>query len=585
MADKPLESKAKPKDVAKAAEARALKIQQGVDPRGIPSMMARPVENWINSVQRTEPNVVPTIDGEVVSADTFLDFIADNIDNLEEIYTRAALIERGGAGSVGWSRITKGLTKRGIGSSAKDPYTSAFKGYEERKIIYTSNPPTEPYNDWGVEQLKSDYASRGEWVPNIAFKFLVVYSPGSPETNQAFECRGQWSVEREEGGRRGASENRNYDVENVMPFGLDGSPLASPRPITEIGPNAAIGFDIEHIKQSIASKQISVIERETKAVLAEQEKKLAKEKSKTKPTNIEAIEAGIANTKEALRIIQDNKKLADQVGRTLSLGNLPAGTKRDDVIEIINNLPQEGEFKGLYGIFYNEVSGSVEAKTLQVTHSLVVDFIPGLSDWNRGLASSIEKYALEGAKNAAMMIASTPPAIQIMIAGIAEIFDEPDLLKGIEKSKPGKRKVGEKFIPVAKVKKVKGGKEAKYQKAKQKKPKPGKALRPLPKQATRMLTVELNQELRGAVIAEMYNPRLRSRSGRFASSARILGVDPAGTIRFTYMQRPYRVFSQRKGKQPWNSPDDRDPGFIISEAINKLTMAKYQRVFRLEERP
>ena len=90
--------------------------------------------------------------------------------------------------------------------------------------------------------------------------------------------------------------------------------------------------------------------------------------------------------------------------------------------------------------------------------------------------------------------------------------------------------------------------------------------------------------LKEAVIDEMYYPRLQNRTGKFAASARIMGVSPAGALAYTYRKNPYRVFSTTGGTAPWNSPTDRDPGFIITQAINSITKEKFGRIFRTEER-
>jgi hypothetical protein len=68
-------------------------------------------------------------------------------------------------------------------------------------------------------------------------------------------------------------------------------------------------------------------------------------------------------------------------------------------------------------------------------------------------------------------------------------------------------------------------------------------------------------------------PRLVNRTGRFAESAKVIGVEFTDkglpSFQFTYQKNPYDVFDRVRGALPWNTPS-RDPKTLIALSIREL---------------
>jgi hypothetical protein len=103
-------------------------------------------------------------------------------------------------------------------------------------------------------------------------------------------------------------------------------------------------------------------------------------------------------------------------------------------------------------------------------------------------------------------------------------------------------------------------------------------------QTTQNIVPVLNAEIKRYVLEQMSYPSLENRSGRFASSVRVLSAEENAAVQYTYMKSPYQVFSQARGKSAWNDREERDPAQIIDKAIKKIGMDKFGKVFRTEER-
>ena len=88
----------------------------------------------------------------------------------------------------------------------------------------------------------------------------------------------------------------------------------------------------------------------------------------------------------------------------------------------------------------------------------------------------------------------------------------------------------------------------------------------------------INKYIQQAVIARMNYPALENRSGRFARSVQVTGVD-AQAIRYIYQKSPYQVFSMSTGKYPWKSIH-RDPDKLIKAAIEDVIRGKFSAYFR-----
>lgn len=88
-----------------------------------------------------------------------------------------------------------------------------------------------------------------------------------------------------------------------------------------------------------------------------------------------------------------------------------------------------------------------------------------------------------------------------------------------------------------------------------------------------LLVPEINKRLSAKIREHMVAPRLVNRTGAFASSVRVTGVEVTkeGFPSFIadYDRSPYQVFDRTLGGSPWNTPE-RDPKNLISLAIRDV---------------
>lgn len=83
----------------------------------------------------------------------------------------------------------------------------------------------------------------------------------------------------------------------------------------------------------------------------------------------------------------------------------------------------------------------------------------------------------------------------------------------------------------------------------------------------------INSKLHDTLEANMREPSLVYRTGRFASSVRVHRIvstkGGSPSMLYSYMMNPYHVFSAA-GSAPWNMPPDRHPEKIIERAIREI---------------
>ena len=83
----------------------------------------------------------------------------------------------------------------------------------------------------------------------------------------------------------------------------------------------------------------------------------------------------------------------------------------------------------------------------------------------------------------------------------------------------------------------------------------------------------INSRLPDAVRANMSEPRLVNRTGRFANSVKVIGVaqTPQGfpSLQYTYQRAPYDVFDTALGAEPWKQ-QGRDPKLLIDKSIRDV---------------
>ena len=82
-----------------------------------------------------------------------------------------------------------------------------------------------------------------------------------------------------------------------------------------------------------------------------------------------------------------------------------------------------------------------------------------------------------------------------------------------------------------------------------------------------------NKKLPGEVEKNMGLPGLESRTGRFASSAKVVnfteGKKGTPTLDYTYQKNPYQVFEDGIGTPPW-ADGNRDPRELIDRSIREI---------------
>jgi hypothetical protein len=257
-----------------------------------------------------------------------------------------------------------------------------------------------------------------------------------------------------------------------------------------------------------------------------------------------------------------------------------------------------GKFTATTGETIVEIKGDINFVTLQpANQQWAGPIVKGLTSDYRKAVEVLQKSP-EFAAVAQRAQRSSSDLTRMMLLALDEMFDTKEFSKQIKKGKIKK--------PIAKIegtigpgRKRRNNKRLKAQAKKAKKKfdsliasvkKDAKAAKNYNRpggrnsKAYRDIVGVLNQELKMYVIDEMVYPALRNRTGRFASSVKVLGVNEQAAIMYTYRRSPYQVFSRTRGKQPWNSVRERDPGEIIDNALKKLTMARFNAVFRSEER-
>lgn len=103
----------------------------------------------------------------------------------------------------------------------------------------------------------------------------------------------------------------------------------------------------------------------------------------------------------------------------------------------------------------------------------------------------------------------------------------------------------------------------------------------LPAQQTLNIVSLINAEIYKYVRAQMSENTLQYRTGEFARSVRVLSAQENAAVQYTYKKNPYSdVFSPGKS---YLATEDRNPAKIIDAAIKRLGQDRFQKVFRTEE--
>jgi len=308
------------------------------------------------------------------------------------------------------------------------------------------------------------------------------------------------------------------------------------------------------------------------------------------------IEKWLLAAEETLRITR-------LVGRNFSdkAFEFKKGVKVKDIYEEIKNNKNlltknvDGtEYLGFYSIINTETGFSITknegiSKTIMKFPLGSRVFVPLLASNNSGVNSQLEAHALK-ILIAIINVERSPPLItRVLTTAISKIFDDPKLANYVKKYTGIKKTKKKLFVPLVKIKKLKRPAKLKRLKApnvpkrnaknagrRQKTVRPTSAGYSSSQQTYSNFSVldVINANIYQAVKEQMTGEgTLQYRSGRFAKSVRAIDVSD-NTLSFTYMKRPYEVFSGDSGASPWNSVPKRDPAAIVDAAIKSLAGKK-----------
>ena len=391
-----------------------------------PSVFKKPMERWY--AERTTPDLVPYIDGEIVTIESYEEFIRANINDMAEVYKRVALKSSpgGGPGAVKWSRVSAAHTAV-TGSYKAGPFELKMKEYENNKQFYTTNKPGIPIRDWLLEELKHNLYVNDIGAPGGgAFKFSIVYEGEEP--NSIYWAKAQVLVKNKDGNLTGATGGELFfDYDLVFLNDKNGTPLEHGVVVDDSTMNAML--DIEHLR-SVASESIEGMIRGLTGVLGRIEEALSKKSNSTEQTAI-FVQMKEDVTKQ-LKAARENKSLADKVGRVVSTP-LDQRLTTEEFKKLVEALPEQDGMVGLNMLVYNKVTQSFDLSKVDVTHTVEVDFIPGLAKFNRGIASALERAAKNAVEDALLSPASPSPFTRIMHGVFYKVFGEKDFLTSIQK--------------------------------------------------------------------------------------------------------------------------------------------------------
>ena len=215
----------------------------------------------------------------------------------------------------------------------------------------------------------------------------------------------------------------------------------------------------------------------------------------------------------------------------------------------------------------NRAGGTISAKASQ--------------DFNKQLEEALIK--LDGDNQSILKLQGSPSMLDMKMDDTAITLLKPfEGKKNIKVTKPKKPKKTKKK-PIKNKAKVKAKKSpmsitavavrkinlSKAKSQRRKKGGGGTSFNPL------QIVALINKELPDTVEKNMGEPRLVSRSGRFASSVRATDVvkTPQGfpSVGYTYQRNPYQIFEDGMGKEPWAN-GQRDPRQLIDQSIREIAV-------------
>lgn len=591
-------------------------VQAALDALGVNTSVGLPLsaENFftkIKGIRSPIPRTVPTLDGKLITWEEFDDFI-------EKYAKNPILMQRLGLDSNTDQASTPALTASQVSARISNKIGKRTAGSNKAKKVIDRIPDSNLLN-YSLNKTQFP-ANVTEFFKQEVLK--LIYSTNMPmqykPTGTAFgmilnivEPNGD-IIERhyikqsfnpaptdEYDGPSLVSKSISFVPIDIIPFAsyaTDANGDWSARELQLITESEQVDdSSTDYIFYDIGHKIGDATER-LKRQLTVLEQLYTREKI---PQIKEGYAAKIARHKEFIRqaeLLDQSEIIADNdLGNLTSLEILQiqkellktAGTV--NVLTVSRETLQDGSKGGL--IFSTNVE-------ISITNSPKLnEYMVEFASFNR-LKGGKARAIVDAAMRSLLMPRSTSPATLLLHKELAKIFDSEDLLN-VARSKSRRNRVTktnrkEKIFTPKKV----VVNSAKAREAEIRAKKSFNKLKVLPSNRRNIsnklnnynsLVSLLNSNIRDFVIAEMNYPALQNKSGRFASSVKVLSVENLSsleaTIRYTYLKSPYMVFSTSKGKSPWNSIKQRDPATIIDAAIKKMG-AKFINniVLRTEER-
>lgn len=292
-----------------------------------------------------------------------------------------------------------------------------------------------------------------------------------------------------------------------------------------------------------------------------------------------------SNINKAIAAMEENlqalKLLTKMIGEEFPEAN--AG----ELLNFYKSLVREGTDLGFHVVYRDKVTNSLQYRRVQVSATLqaLLDnpngyFFGGRAKVNQ-VKGNIEKYFKDSLPR--MWARRLSPSIMtsIMMAEIAHILGEKPNPKFLKKNSKWETK---EFLKIAKATKLNKKLRSTKGLARVNTPKPKsrvlKYSKSYPKNtvgSSRYNPIDIlrliNSRMKNAVVGSMVLPALQNRTGRFASSVKAVGLTEDQTsilIDFIYAKSPYKVFARNGGKSPWNAVRERDPEYIIFNAIEEI---------------
>jgi hypothetical protein len=550
------------------------------------------LENIKNSVPRTEPSVIPMVNGKPVTIEEYRLALLDRYRKGTAFYTELSLKlapkSTKDPNAVPWKDISGLHTDLAGGkdSESEDNEGLYYRMLNEKsaKQVIKHSDPNFSINKYPTQEALLEYVKTYASI-NIAQQGIS----STTKVKLLIEIEGKKNI------LLVTKVSPIYDGANVTQVQNDPKKLQWGDRITpyfEPGEALIAPLDIEHFKSLATEKAENLLRFFIKLDINLKANKVTIENNYSPELYNKTVAFLDSLITETRNEIEQMKKIDNIfVDPTISSGML---TKEiaDDLLRQVQKGPN-GEY-GFYMVAETHPNSN-KFHLLPITIAFPDGFASGGAYGNRfwgqragvHLNRIVSKFLpsfKDGVGSYSLLSINTLNALSNIFAFNPEI--SAAFKKAIKKNfpKPHSSKI---FIPVFKAKNFKVKKFKNFLVPKpRKKSRSSKqqAFLPSQEQATENIVPILNAEIKRYVLEQMSYPSLENRSGRFASSVRVLSAQENAAVQYTYQKSPYQVFSQTRGKPAWNDRQERDPAQIIDKAIKKIGMDKFGKVFRTEER-